>query len=216
MQPGPACGGAWEITGGDAATAMRPMNSEDSASPVQHDGLPVKGRVWAVLLLGFCCWHAGFLITAIVPRPAGGNGNLVLNFYRLFVSGQQRWNMFDTIPQHHTLTARIEVDHGRSGRAKMGSVMPGFTGYPNPENSRYYNLYYSILLGSEKSPHFVAYLRKMDNLLRAQHGNPIAGHWALVVDVEVTRLLSLSMRDGVLYVPASRFFDPANPRGISP
>ena len=194
------------------------MNGEDSPNAAQHGAFPVKGRMWSVLLVGFCCWHAVFLIASIVPRMSSGDerGNPALNFYRLFVSGDQRWNMFETIPQHHSLDARIEVDDGHGGRANLGSVMPGFTPYPNPENARYYNLFYRILLGSEKSPLFLAYLRRTDDLLRAQHGNTITGRWALVVDVEWTRALADSRRDGMLYVPATRFFDPANPGGIAP
>ena len=178
----------------------------------------MKGRVGAVLLVGFCCWHAVFLIASIVPRKPSGKerGNRALDFYRVFASGDQLWNMFETIPPHHSLDARIELDDGHGGRTLMGSVLPGGTPYPNPEDARYYNVFYRILLGSEKSPLFLAYLRRMDDLLRAQYGDSMMGHWELVVDVEVTRVLSASRRDGGLYLPATRSFDPANPGGIAP
>lgn len=194
------------------------MSGEDSANAAQPETFPVKRRVLTILLVSFCCWHAVFLIASIVPRKLTGDerGNRALNFYRLFASGDQRWNMFETIPAHHSLESRIEVDDGRGGRAMMGSVLPGFTPYPNPEDARYYNVLYRILLGPEKSQLFLAYLRKTDDLLRARFGDSITGHWALVVDVEVTRTLILSSRDGVLYVPATRSFDVAHPGGVAP
>ena len=192
------------------------MSGEDPATATQSGAFPVKGRVWAVLLLGFCCWHAGFLIASIVPRQTddGKKGSPAMNLYRTFVSGDQRWNMFESIPLHHSLNARIEVDDGKGGRATMGSVMPGFTPYPNPEDARYYNSFFRILLDPARSAFFQAYLRRTDALLRTRHGNAITGRWALVVDVECMRTLILSSRDGVLYVPASRSFDTANPGGV--
>ena len=202
----------------------------------------MKGRVGAVLLVGFCCWHAVFLIASIVPRNTAGDalGNGVpnfyrrfvawqermmpdnsrriraLNFYRLLVSGDQQWNMFETIPTLHSFDTRIEVDDGRGGRTTLGSMMPGFTPYPHPEDARYYNLFYRMLQGSDRSPQFLAYLRRTEGLLNARYGNAIAGHWKLVVDVEWTRDLSQSSRDGGLYVPAVRFFDTAHLGGIAP
>ena len=86
MQPGGARGGAWENQRGNCARVMLPMSGDDSANSAQGETFPVKGRVWAVLLLGFCCWHSGFLIASIVPRQTGEGkkGNpahlLILNF----------------------------------------------------------------------------------------------------------------------------------------
>ena len=194
------------------------MIGDDSTDIAQPGAFPVKGRVRAVLLLGFCCWHAAFMIASIVPRNDGPHerGNRAVDFYRLFVGGEQQWNMFETIPRHHSLDARIVVDDGKGGRTTLGSVMPGFTPYPSPENARYYNVFYRILQGSVRSPLFLAYLRKTEELLRARHGDSVTGHWALVVDVEWTRTLSESSRDGVLYVSGKRYFDTANPGGVAP
>jgi len=216
MQPGSARGGAWENQRGNCARVMLPMSGDDSANSAQGETFPVKGRVWAVLLLGFCCWHSGFLIASIVPRQTGEGkkGNPALNLYRTFISGDQHWNMFETIPLHRSLDAWIEVDDGKGGRATLGSVLPGFTPYPSPENTRYYNLFYRIMLNAARSPYFGAYLRRTDGLLRARYGSSITGHWALVVDVECMRPLHDSRRDGVPYVPATGYFDAANPGGV--
>jgi hypothetical protein len=197
---------------------MLPMSGDDSANFAQGETFPVKGRVWAVLLLGFCCWHAAFLIASIVPRQtaSGKKGSPALNLYRIFVSGDQQWNMFETIPLLHSFDVRIEVDSGQGGRATVGSVLPGFAPYPQPEFSRYYVMFHRMLLNSTSPSFFEAYLRKTDELLRARHGGSSTGRWALVVDMEWTRTLIHSRGDGVLYVPATRSFDAANPRGVSP
>lgn len=194
------------------------MSGDDSACATQPGSLRAKTTLWALLMLVFCCWHAGFLIVSILPRDkeARERGNPAMNLYRLFVGGDQHWNMFETIPQHHSLGARIEVYDEKGGRTILGSVMPGFSPYPDPEDARYYNVFFRILMDSEKSRLFHAYLRKIDALLGARHGNSIAGHWAMVVDVEWMRVLSEIRRDGVLYVPGTRSFDIANPGGISP
>lgn len=194
------------------------MSGDDSACTAQRAALQAKTPMWAVLLLVFCCWHAVFLIASLLPRDkeARERGNPAMDFYRLFVAGDQHWNMFSTIPQHHSLEPRIEVYDGKGGRTTLGSVMPGFAPYPDPEDARYYNVFFRILLDSEKSRLFHAYLRKIDALLAARHGNAIAGHWAMVVDVEWMRVLSEIRRNGVIHVPGTRSFDIANPGGISP
>ncbi len=191
------------------------MSGGDPAGTAQHGAFPVKGRVRAVLLLLFCCGHAVFLIASIVTRnpPPTERGNPVLAFYRLFTGGQQQWNMFETIPLLHSLDARIVVDDGPGEVVVVGSVLPGFTPYPRPEQSRYYVLFHRMMIQAERPSFFEAYLRRTDVLLRSQRGSAITGHWALVVDVEWTRTLIHSRRDGGLYVPASRSFDAANPGG---
>ncbi len=172
----------------------------------------------AALLLAFCCWHAVFLIASIAPRKKlpEEKGNAALNLYKLFVSGPQKWNLFETIPDHHDLDPRIVVTDGQGGRTTLGCVLPGFTAYPRPEKARYYNLFFFLLLNVQRPSFFEAYLRQAEDGVRARHGGAIPGHWELVVDVEWTRALVLSRRDGGLYVPGTRSFDVANPGGISP
>ena len=197
---------------------MRPMNGNDSTNAAQHGALPVQGRVGAALLLAFCCWHALYLIASIVPknvaRPA--EGKTKSHLYKLFVSGPQQWNMFETIPHHHFLDPKIVLADGQGGRTTIGSVLPGFTAYPRPEKARYYNLWYHLLTNAQRPSFFEAYLRGVEDGLKARHGEAIPGRWEAVVDVEWTRTLFHSRRDGGLYVPSTRSFDVANPGGISP
>ena len=192
------------------------MSDDAPASAAQRGAFPLFGRVYSALLLVFCCGHAVFLIASIVPRnpPPAERGNPAVALYRMLTGGQQQWNVFETIPFLHSLDARIEVDDGVGGRAVVGSVLPGFTPYPRPERSRYYILFHRMLHNTDRPLFFEAYLRTTEALLRAQRGSVIDGHWTLVVDVEWTRTLLYSRRDGVLSVPASRSFDAANIGGI--
>jgi hypothetical protein len=193
------------------------MSVEDSAGRAHRDTFAVKNRVGAALLVGFCCWHAAFLIVSILPRAGPEErGNAAMNLYRILVSGQQQWNVFETIPLLHSFDARIEMSEGEGRTLSLGSVMPGFAAYPRPENARYYNVFYRMLLGSAESPFFEAYLRRMDEQIRSRHGGSFTGHWALVVDVEWTRILGESRRGGALYLPAKRAFDIAHRGGITP
>ena len=196
---------------------MFPMNTEAPASEAQSDVLPLKSRAMSMLLLGFCCCHAVFLIASIVPRetPSGKSANPALSLYRLLLSGGQQWNVFETIPLFHSLDVRIEVNDGEGGRKTIGSVQPGFAPYPQPEVSRYYVTFHRMLLNSKPPSFFAAYLQRTDDLLRARYGSAITGQWAMVVDVEQTRTLLYSQRDGVLYAPGTNSFDAAHPEGMS-
>jgi len=216
MLHGSAGGNDCGAEGGICAALMSATGGENTADSAERSASPAKGRVGAGLLLAFCCGHAAFLIASIVPRHAvpPERRNPALKLYRTFVGGEQQWNMFETIPTLHSFDARIEADDGQGGRTTVGTVLPGFAPYPKPERSRYYVLFNRMLLNSPQPSFFEAYLRKTDDLLRAQPGNSGARRWAMVVDVEWTRTLIHSSRDGVLYVPASRAFDPANPGGI--
>ena len=194
------------------------MNGADATSPAPHGVWPAKGRVGAALLLAFCCWHAVFLLASLVPknvaRPEQRNARS--NLYRLFIGGPQQWNMFETIPHHHYLDPKVVVDDGRGGRTTFGCMLPGLSAYPRPEKARYYNLWFHLLTSAQRPSFFEAYLRRVEDEVKARHGGAIPGRWELVVDVEWTRTLLHSRRDGGLYVPATRTFDVANPGGISP
>ncbi len=189
------------------------MNDENAA-----DALPLKGRVPAVLLLVFCCWHAVFLVISIVPQRPGqeDRGTLPMNLYGQLAAGNQGWKMFETIPLLHSLDARIEIEDGAGGRKTVGSVLPGFAPYPKPELSRHYILLHRLLLSSSSPSQLEAYLRRVDDHLSALRGPAVRGHWSLVIDAEYTRTLIYSRRDGELYVFATRSFTPAKPGGVAP
>ena len=192
------------------------MSGDDAAETPPAGALPVMKKVGAALLLAFCCWHAVFLLASIAPPKNAANGkpNTALALYKLFVSGPQQWNLFESIPDHHWLDPRIVVEDSRGGQTTIGCVLPGFTAYPRPEKARYYNLFFRLLTNAERPSFFAAYLRRVEAGLPAWHDGALPGRWELVVDVEWTRTLLHSRRDGGLYVPATRSFDVANPRGI--
>ena len=194
------------------------MSGGESANAARDGALPLQSRVGTALLLAFCCWHAVFLIASIAPKKKvpEEKGNMALRLYQLFVGGTQHWNLFQTIPDHHSLDPRIVVDDGQGGRTTFGCVLPGFTAYPRPGKSRYYNLFVHLLPNAQRPSFFEAYLRRAEAGVKARHGGAIPGRWELVVDVEWTRTLVHSRRDGRLYVPATRSFDVANPGGIAP
>jgi len=199
------------------------MNGEHLRDPAEHRNPDaagteaVKGRVPAVLLLVFCCWHAGFLIFSILPRQPGQEnpGNPAMDLYRLLTGGRQVWNVFQTIPPLHAFDARVEVKDETGARTTTGCVLPDLAPYPKPERSRYFVLFHRLLLTSSKHTFFDAYLRKLENRLSSQRGSGIIGRWSLVIDTEYTRTLIYSRGDGVLSVFATRSFNPANPGGIS-
>lgn len=192
------------------------MNGDDSAETPTAGAVPMTRKLGSALLLAFCCWHAVVLIVSIAPRKKNPDEKpqTALALYKQFVSGQQQWNLFETIPNHHSLDPRIVVEDGQGGRTTVGCVLPDLAPYPRPEKARYYNLFFRLLSNAEHNPFFAAYLRRVEAALPARHGGALPGRWELVVDVEWTRTLAHSRRDGGLYVPATRSFDVANPGGI--
>jgi len=189
-----------------------------TTSLCEAGGSSWKRRVGAGLLLIFCCWHAGFLIFSIMPQDPKSEvpASPAMDFYRLVAGGRQEWNMVETIPVLHSLDARLEVEDEKGNNTTGGCVLPGWTPYPEPELARYYVLFHRMLMTASKPSFLEAYLRRVEGRLAAQRGKEVSGRWSLVIDAEYTRTLSLSRRDGELYVFATRSFNPANPGGIAP
>lgn len=189
------------------------MSEDDSASAPQSR----MRKAGSALLLAFCCFHAVFLIVSVAPKNTflAAKGNFALDLYRTFIGGPQQWNLFHSIPDHHSLELRIVLDDAQGGRSSVGCVLPGFTDYPSPEKPRYYNLFYRMLTNDHRPSFFEAYLRRLEAGLKARHGGAVPGSWELVADVEWTRTLLHIKRDGRLYAPGTRSFDAANPGGIT-
>ncbi len=182
-------------------------------------GVPAKHRLLAGALLAFCCWHAGFLLVSIIPGPPAQEapGSPALDLYRLALCGHQRWNMFETIPVLHSMDVRLEGEDAAGHKITAGPVLPGFTPYPAPEDSRFYVLLYRLMFFDNKVPFRDAYLEKVAQLLRATRGVAAAGEkWSLVADTAFTRNLFHIRRDGQLSMPVTKVFPLAIPGDGSP
>lgn len=186
------------------------MSAPDSETspPESVDATPRK-RVGRALLLAFCCAHAAYLIYSVVPAPPAQDnpGHPVLDFYRLALGGRQIWNMFDTIPVLHSLEVRVVGDNGTREGLIVGPVLPGFAPYPKPENVRYYNGFYRLLLANEKYAYREAYLRKMAGLIAREPSLAPVRDWAVVVNQEYTRTLFHIRRDRHVGMPVEKSFE---------
>jgi hypothetical protein len=137
-----------------------------------------------------------------------------MDVYRLAFSGRQRWNLFDTIPMHHSMNVRLEGHDGTGKKSTVGSILPGFKPYPQPEHLRYYGVFYQMLTRPDKAAFRDAYLRKAAQLLQEQRDEWTGESWSLVIDAEYTRTLFHSRRDGQMWLPVTKTFplrDPNSP-----
>jgi hypothetical protein len=190
------------------------MNQGDAGEDPRHGcpsgagGVPVKSRLLKGLLLAFCCWHAVFLLISIIPTPPGRNdaGNPALELYRLTLGGRQMWNVFDSIPVLHSMDVRLEHEDEKGGKTIAGCVLPGFKPYPKPEDSRHYQIFWRMASFPNEVTFQEAYLKKAAQFLPAQQGTGAPGKWSLVMDLEYTRNLVHSRRDGQLTMPLTKTF----------
>jgi hypothetical protein len=175
---------------------------------MDRDGRGVNGRLMSGLLLAFCCGHAVFLIYSVFPRrsAADDHKNAALDLYRLVFSGRQQWNLFYTIPLQHSMDIRLEGDDGTGGKIEAGSILPGLKPYPQPEEARYYGVFYRMLFSSDNVAYRDAYFRKAAQLLQDEGGAEAGENWSLVLDVEYTRTLFHSRRDGKMWMPFTKAF----------
>lgn len=170
--------------------------------------MPEKKRLLAGLLLAFCCWHVTFLVISIMPPPPARDdpGNPVIDLYRLVIGGRQQWNMFETIPVLHSMDVRLEGEDATGQKITAGCVLPGFKPYPKPEDSRYYVLFYRLMMFDNKVAFQEEYLQKVAQLISAQRGFVSGGKWSIVVDLDCTRNLVHSRRDGQLSMLFTKTF----------
>lgn len=193
-------------------------NAPEHRSPAEAGGVPMKSRLLTGLLLAFCCWHAVFLLISIIPAPPARDdpGNPGVDLYRLVLGGRQQWNMFETIPVLHSMDVRLEGEDEAGGKITTGCVLPGFKPYPKPEDSRYYVLFFRLMLFDNKVAFQEAYLRKAAQLISAPRSPGAGGKWSLVMDLEYTRNLVHSRRDGQVSMLLTKTFDLPIPRGSPP
>ena len=190
----------------------------EQGSPAEAGGVPVRSCLLTGLLLAFCCWHAVFLVISIIPAPPARDdpGNPAVDLYRLVLGGRQQWNMFETIPVLHSMDVRLEGEDEGGRKITAGCVLPGFKPYPKPEDSRYYVLFYRLMLFDNKVAYRDAYLRNAAQLISARRGPEAVEKWSLVMDLEYTRNLVLIRRDGQLAMPATQTFKLSIPGGSYP
>ena len=171
----------------------------------------VKNRWLSGLLLAFCCWHAVFLVISIIPAPPAKDDppNLALDTYRLLFAGRQQLKMFETIPVQRSLSVRFQREDKTGNLVTSGCVLPGFKPYPEPENIRYYVLFYRMAFSADMAAYRDAYFQKAEPLLAVQYGEGAeeGERWKFVIEAEYTRHLTQIKRSGLLSMPFSKAFD---------
>ena len=203
---------------------MDPMNGGDPGETPDHPipagagGVPMKSRFWTGFLLAFCCAHAVFLLTSIMPAPPARDdpGNPAAELYRLVLAGRQQWSMFETIPVLHSMDVRLAGEDDRGEKLTAGCVLPGFRQYPRPEDSRYYVLFYRMMFFDNKVAYRDAYLRNVARELQAQRGPGAGEKWSLVANTAHTRNLFHIRRDGQIPMPLTQAFALPDPGRSSP
>lgn len=180
--------------------------AEGRDRPPPHPRGP-RGRV---LLLLFCCWHAGYLVYSIVPRMAGQDaaGAPVLDAYRFVTGSRQVWRLFHTIPRMRSLQIQLEAEEPDGTLRCAGVLLPGFGACPVEENSRFYTLTERLLASPQGIPYRESYVRKVNGLLNA--GRPPGDRlpWSLVFEGEALRDLFFCKIDKRLSAPFRSGFGP--------
>lgn len=167
---------------------------------------PRRGR--RALILGFCCWHAGYLVYSILPRVAGQDspGSRVLDAYRFLTGSRQVWRLFHTIPLMRSLRAKLETKNPDGTLRGAGLVLPGFEECPIAENSRFYTLTERLLTNPLGTPYRDSYVRKVNRLLNAELPPEKRVEWSLVFEGEAIRDLFYFRIDKRLSLPFRKEF----------
>lgn len=168
--------------------------------------------------------HALKLLAGILPEesrpdplPAG-----VAKTYERLTGCRQRWEMFRTTPTHFDYRVGIVITDAEGRERTVGPLLPGFQPWPVPENARFYNLFQSMLNGTldgTKRDAYVglriAYLRRVDDALKAQRLIAESENWSLELDEDYIRHVWHIRQDGVISLRSSTRFSLESPDGIS-
>jgi hypothetical protein len=186
-----------------------PVGTSETLRDTECAPPPFGEKKWSrPLLLLFCCWHAGFLIFSVLPRLPGQDlpGYYPVDLYRLVTGSRQMWRLFHTIPVMRSLRIHLEATQADGKILTAGCLLPGFTPYPLPENSRFFTLFERMLTHPIGELYREAYIRKVNHLQNAN--TPLEEHleWNLVFEGEAIRNLFYSRIDRQVSAPFTKRF----------
>lgn len=93
------------------------------------------------VIVVFATVHLIFLLFGVLPLPWRDRIHLtpVFSFYERITRSHQVWNMFDTIPNMHSLDARLVVKEGGQKPHLVGMVLPGLRRFSQNDQVRFHN-----------------------------------------------------------------------------
>lgn len=96
----------------------------------------LSGREKVIVV--FATVHLVFLLVGMLPVP--WRAKLIVSpaflFYERFTHCHQLWNMFETIPNMHSLEARLVVQEGAHKPREEGMVLPGLRRFSQKDEMR--------------------------------------------------------------------------------
>lgn len=141
------------------------------------------------MLAALCVGHLLFLVIGLIPprlRNDGATGS-VLGTYEKWTGTEQRWDMFETIPQLHKLEVGLMEVRSEGAIRRSRVILPELDPYPVPESARHYGLFHRLIWQPDGPDYANAYLKRVADQLAASPRPPEA--IALQVDAWHTRSL---------------------------
>ena len=129
------------------------------------------------VILIFASVHLVYLMLGALPETWRDTIHVSVfhRFYERITRCHQAWNMFETIPNMHSMKARLIVqEKGRKARAE-GMVLPGLRPFSQHDQVRLNNWMLNVIFTSSRSVFREAYMRNAaDALLRSGRYSPSA------------------------------------------
>ncbi len=129
------------------------------------------------VIVVFATVHLAFLLFAVLPLRWRDRIHLtpVFALYERITRSHQVWNMFETIPNMHSLDARLVVQEGKQKPREEGVVLPGLRPYSRHDEQRFNNWMVNVIFNSSRGVFRESYMKSAaEALLRSGRYGPRA------------------------------------------
>lgn len=136
---------------------------------------PLSSREKVIVV--FASVHLVFLLFGVLPLRWRNGMHLTpaFSFYERITRSHQVWNMFETIPNMHSLNARLIVQEGKQKPREEGVVLPGLRRYARHDEMRFYNWMSNVIFNPTRGVFRESYMKSAaEALLRSGRYSPRA------------------------------------------
>lgn len=122
------------------------------------------------VIVVFASVHLVFLLFGVLPLRWRDRIHLtpVFSFYERITRSHQVWNMFETIPNMHSLNARLIVKEDGQKTHLVGMLLPGLRRFSQNDQVRFHNWMMNVIFNPSRGVFRESYMKSAaEALLRS-------------------------------------------------
>lgn|GEM_PF-2949158 len=163
----------------------------NSESP---DWLRSRPLRWMAVVFG--CFHGSMLLVSLAPFYSPPHSTLlpVLTPYHELTGTRQDWDMFQTIPETFSMSARMKMESADGTISLVGPILPDLETFQTPKSIRYFCAISRILHGRNE----LNYRKGWDRLIARKVEDMGGVSYEVEIEEQLTRNFFYIKRDGQL------------------